>query len=245
MLTPYQFASNRPIDGIDLDGLEFFKKGTLYDFKVNIYTLNDKDIINLTLITDQTAISNHGLSKLIAKNQKNIGFDNARSGIDIGNSLIDNSKSELFSTTHGFGKVLLRIGKVTAPISAFNQVANDIENINKKAIILNKNRLANQFKKDAEKATWFAEFLNGFVNSQEAKEIIFQDASELEEFINFSFDNKSVIKKVEGSTTFEGFDFKKNLDFKNKFKVLQEFFDNNNDLKNPNSSPEFKKKPNE
>ncbi|MES2649395.1 MAG: RHS repeat-associated core domain-containing protein [Bacteroidota bacterium] len=26
MLTPYQFASNRPIDGIDLDGLEFFKK---------------------------------------------------------------------------------------------------------------------------------------------------------------------------------------------------------------------------
>ena len=35
MLTPYQFASNRPIDGIDLDGLEFFKKGTLYDFKVN------------------------------------------------------------------------------------------------------------------------------------------------------------------------------------------------------------------
>lgn len=25
-LTPYQFASNRPIDGIDLDGLEYFKK---------------------------------------------------------------------------------------------------------------------------------------------------------------------------------------------------------------------------
>jgi len=28
MLTPYQFASNRPIDGIDLDGLEFLKGGT-------------------------------------------------------------------------------------------------------------------------------------------------------------------------------------------------------------------------
>jgi|GEM_PF-4234685 len=25
-LTPYQFASNRPRDGIDMDGLEFFKK---------------------------------------------------------------------------------------------------------------------------------------------------------------------------------------------------------------------------
>lgn len=27
-MTPYQFASNRPIDGIDLDGLEFLKAGT-------------------------------------------------------------------------------------------------------------------------------------------------------------------------------------------------------------------------
>lgn len=27
MLTPYQFASNRPIDGIDLDGLEYFPNG--------------------------------------------------------------------------------------------------------------------------------------------------------------------------------------------------------------------------
>ena len=27
-LTPYQFASNRPVDGIDLDGLEFLKAGT-------------------------------------------------------------------------------------------------------------------------------------------------------------------------------------------------------------------------
>ena len=34
MLTPYQFASNRPIDGIDLDGLEFYKVATTYDFKV-------------------------------------------------------------------------------------------------------------------------------------------------------------------------------------------------------------------
>ena len=25
MLTPYQFASNRPIDGVDLDGLEYLR----------------------------------------------------------------------------------------------------------------------------------------------------------------------------------------------------------------------------
>jgi RHS repeat-associated protein len=29
MLTPYQFASNRPIDGVDLDGLEFSKASTV------------------------------------------------------------------------------------------------------------------------------------------------------------------------------------------------------------------------
>ena len=34
-LTPYQFASNRPIDGIDLDGLEFMP-GT-YDYKNSLY----------------------------------------------------------------------------------------------------------------------------------------------------------------------------------------------------------------
>ena len=33
MLTPYQFASNRPIDGIDLDGLEF-SKATTFDEKI-------------------------------------------------------------------------------------------------------------------------------------------------------------------------------------------------------------------
>jgi|GEM_PF-1031666 len=38
-LTPYQFASNRPIDGIDLDGLEFFKK----DY--NQYTIDYRPVL--------------------------------------------------------------------------------------------------------------------------------------------------------------------------------------------------------
>jgi len=33
MLTPYQFASNRPIDGIDLDGLEYLRSE---DARLNI-----------------------------------------------------------------------------------------------------------------------------------------------------------------------------------------------------------------
>jgi hypothetical protein len=32
-LTPYQFASNRPIDGIDLDGLEYVTVNVLYDYQ--------------------------------------------------------------------------------------------------------------------------------------------------------------------------------------------------------------------
>ncbi|SFQ31208.1 RHS repeat domain-containing protein [Parafilimonas terrae] len=39
-LTPYQFASNRPIDGIDLDGLEWFKKDNTQ------YTINYKPVLN-------------------------------------------------------------------------------------------------------------------------------------------------------------------------------------------------------
>lgn len=55
-LTPYQFASNRPIDGIDLDGLEFldakkYNKGAVWGiqkFKISSseYTVNDLLIKN-------------------------------------------------------------------------------------------------------------------------------------------------------------------------------------------------------
>jgi hypothetical protein len=136
----------------------------------------------------------------------------------------------------------MRIGRVTTTISVFSQVADDIENINKKALVLNKSRLANEFKKDAEKVTWFAEFLNGFINSEEAKKLTFQDESEFEEFINFSFDNKSVLKKIEDSTKFEGFDFKKFGEFKNKFKILENYLNKNTELKNNNNSQDVKKR---
>jgi hypothetical protein len=40
MLTPYQFASNRPIDGIDLDGLEFMKGQTsMFQYSGSAMTL--------------------------------------------------------------------------------------------------------------------------------------------------------------------------------------------------------------
>nr|WP_280866749.1 RHS repeat-associated core domain-containing protein [Lunatimonas salinarum] len=36
MLTPYQFASNRPIDGIDLDGLEYWNSTSIYSEGVSV-----------------------------------------------------------------------------------------------------------------------------------------------------------------------------------------------------------------
>jgi len=36
MLTPYQFASNRPIDGIDLDGLEYWNSTSIYSQGLNV-----------------------------------------------------------------------------------------------------------------------------------------------------------------------------------------------------------------
>ena len=50
MLTPYQFASNRPIDGIDLDGLEYVSVHHYANGKVaktEFYKMTDKEIKNI------------------------------------------------------------------------------------------------------------------------------------------------------------------------------------------------------
>lgn len=39
-LTPYQFASNRPIDGIDLDGLEYLNSTSIYSEGISVSIVN-------------------------------------------------------------------------------------------------------------------------------------------------------------------------------------------------------------
>ncbi len=53
MLTPYQFASNRPIDGIDLDGAEFLQYLSKNQYSVSLYRLNtyEKVVSNYKLAT--------------------------------------------------------------------------------------------------------------------------------------------------------------------------------------------------
>ncbi len=79
-LTPYQFASNRPIDGIDQDGLEFFPS-TLFKPALPIIMLPTKS--DAKLISDVAkANPNAGMLKLAfkyswisAKNKIHLGLD--------------------------------------------------------------------------------------------------------------------------------------------------------------------------
>jgi len=79
-LSPYQYASNRPIDGKDLDGLEWQSSGKYFnsvtgkyeiDYKVTLSLNNDKNILSLT--NDKARLATYEgtaeqvLSKLDAK----------------------------------------------------------------------------------------------------------------------------------------------------------------------------------
>jgi hypothetical protein len=79
-LSPYQYASNRPIDGKDLDGLEWQSTGKYFnsvtgkyeiDYKVTLSLNNDKNILSLTKDKAQLATyknaSEQAFSKLDAK----------------------------------------------------------------------------------------------------------------------------------------------------------------------------------
>ena len=60
-LTPYQFASNRPIDGIDLDGLEYYVYHILIDKRRGFVKL--EKIEDLTNMSEEDVKKIHGISK--------------------------------------------------------------------------------------------------------------------------------------------------------------------------------------
>ncbi|HRP55601.1 RHS repeat-associated core domain-containing protein [Agriterribacter sp.] len=55
-LTPYQFASNRPVDGVDLDGLEYVKR--IHILNVNKQVLSTKDVVYYQM--DKKTLLAHG-----------------------------------------------------------------------------------------------------------------------------------------------------------------------------------------
>jgi RHS repeat-associated protein len=58
-LTPYQFASNSPIGGIDLDGLEFFKKDNTR------YTMDYKPVVNAPGVLAKVNNASHNIMSFI------------------------------------------------------------------------------------------------------------------------------------------------------------------------------------
>jgi hypothetical protein len=79
-LSPYQYASNRPIDGKDLDGLEWQSTGKYFnsvtgkyqiDYKVTLSLANDKNVLDLSKNTAKLSsiekFAEQTLSKLDAK----------------------------------------------------------------------------------------------------------------------------------------------------------------------------------
>ncbi len=74
-LTPYQFSSNRPIDGIDLDGLEYYSvhikedaNGVRSKIKVINYTnIKQKDVINVQTANGFGPRGNVGITYVIHK----------------------------------------------------------------------------------------------------------------------------------------------------------------------------------
>ncbi|MCA6421181.1 MAG: hypothetical protein IM568_00005 [Flavobacterium sp.] len=79
-LTPYQFASNRPIDGIDFDGLEYMKAGTsiygLHLFKHDeVYVKEDLWIKNVQI---HAKVENHEKAFKITNQDKLVDPDSPK-----------------------------------------------------------------------------------------------------------------------------------------------------------------------
>jgi len=78
-LTPFQFASNRPIDGIDFDGLEFYKKVMMKNGKVSeiLYTVKLKVVNDTKTMNDADVVK--AMSNAKAFIQKTYSGKNAKS----------------------------------------------------------------------------------------------------------------------------------------------------------------------
>jgi RHS repeat-associated protein len=97
-LTPYQFASNRPIEGIDMDGLEFYKKNTIL---IEVGMNYDSKLQKITSATVTVSADNPNLNgptaneiALYAKNNPKLGaFDITNNTIVFGR-IEEDSKAE-------------------------------------------------------------------------------------------------------------------------------------------------------
>ena len=156
-LTPYQFASNRPIDGIDLDGHEYSpKRDEVYDYwKTEVKVNNDKTLVNSIGIMGKTEVMDIGYavgivkenewSNYLSKNyekidyaQKDVAygtFSAIKIGAVAGITYASGGSSGLF-----FGRNAFKIGLISGGIEGLYQFETndrDISRLNLTAIGMN------------------------------------------------------------------------------------------------------------
>ncbi|MBW8685680.1 hypothetical protein [Chitinophaga rhizophila] len=104
-LTPYQFASNRPLDGIDLDGLEWYKSKTYdpksgitnVDFQVKLKLKNESEVFkDLEGLRNEIIKQFPGVFKDVRDGNTTYSasisvefVDELRKGVDFGTALVD------------------------------------------------------------------------------------------------------------------------------------------------------------
>jgi len=86
-LTPYQFASNRPIDGVDLDGLEYMIYHILIDKRTGIVKISY--IEDLTDMSDKQVQVAHGMSKAEFLKQHSVTYGAEGQGVKFQYTIIN------------------------------------------------------------------------------------------------------------------------------------------------------------
>ncbi|MDH5381454.1 MAG: hypothetical protein OEW75_11410, partial [Cyclobacteriaceae bacterium] len=230
MLTPYQFASNRPIDGIDLDGLEFYKKETFLGFNIAFKKVDENsfEIVYITVSLDKQAMDRSPIVNQLNYNKRNsdLGLGNLRKGNGAIKTITAKGDGVFYSSaTSTLGKVLSTTSKVTAFGAMANELVSGHEKINQKAAVINTARIGGMIEYDKQSLSWFMDVADNFIKSEEFKSLNFSSPEEFVEFLNFAFDwQKPKINFMEYGGAFK---YKEKIEkFEGYFEVMKQFYEN-------------------
>ena len=221
MLTPYQFASNRPIDGIDLDGLEFYKASHYtFDLKPKVFSSNE---VVASLFVDPITQQVNYL-QAAAKHQRRLGikkgqktkFEAVRTLAGIGTKF----GPELgISGTTNLGKSIKGIGRVNALYGIYTEFEKAYKRGGEQGEALNHSIVVNLLQRDFERAEWVLDV----ISTAQKEGIVKGDQRYLTELLNFSLKGKVPTIKRDDQTFSFLIDEEKLKELRSDFSKLEEF----------------------
>lgn len=182
MLTPYQFASNRPIDGIDLDGLEFFK--------ANYYRIDLKPVISppnkvyATVHIDPYTQSIDHLQRALAFEQR-LRLTDKKTTVDGIKSLVSlglEFKNLGISNSSGLGRSLGTISRVNALFGVYDEFKKAYDKGKLQGEALNYSIVQNLLTRDFKRAEWVV----NVIATAQSRGLISGDKEYLEQLTAFS-----------------------------------------------------------